>query len=109
MIEFLYWEGCPSHERALADLVALIDEQGLEREDLRITEIHTSADAEREQFVGSPTIRIDGVDVESPGDAGFALDCRVYYRPDGRVSPLPAPDKVSAAVAAYAAKHSQED
>lgn len=109
MIEFLFWEGCPSHERALAELIALMDELGLEREHLRITQVHTPADAERERFVGSPTIRVDAIDVEDPGDTGFALDCRVYYRPDGRVSPLPDPEKVRAAVAAYAYKHSQED
>lgn len=109
MIEFLFWEGCPSHERALADLIAVMDQQGLEREHLRITEIHTQADADRERFIGSPTIRVDDIDVEDPGDTGFALDCRVYYRPDGAVSPLPDPEKVRAAVAAYANKTSQED
>lgn len=102
MIEFLFWEGCPSHERALADLIKVMDEQGLEREHLRITELHTQRDAEREHFIGSPTIRVDGVDVEDTGDTGFALDCRIYHRADGTISPLPDPGKIRAAVAGYA-------
>lgn len=108
MIEFFFWEGCPSHERALADLIVVLDEHGLEREHLRITEVHTQRDAERERFVGSPTIRVDGVDVEAVDDADFALDCRVYYRADGKVSPLPDPSKVDAAITEYARRHSTE-
>lgn len=111
MIEFLFWEGCPSHERALADLIEAMDGNGLEREHLRITELHTQRDAEREHFIGSPTIRVDGADVdaggsEDLGEAGFALDCRIYYRADGEISPLPDPEKVRAAVTAYASRQS---
>lgn len=106
MIEFLFWQECPSHERALADLIAVMDGHDLERDQLRITELHTQRDAERERFVGSPTIRVDAVDVEDPGEASFVLDCRVYYRADGKVSPLPDPDKVLRAVADYARRQS---
>lgn len=109
MIEFLFWEGCPSHERALAELIAVMDQHGLEREHLRITEVHTQADADRERFVGSPTIRVDDVEVEDPLHEDFGMHCRIYHRPDGRVSPLPDPEKVRAAVAAYAKATSQED
>ena len=50
--------------------------------------------ADRERFVGSPTIRIDGADVQDPGDEPSALTCRVYHRRDGRVSPVPDPADV---------------
>ena len=103
MIEFLFWEGCPSHERALAELIGAIDELQLAREDLRITEIHSQDDAERERFTGSPTIRIDGSDIVDPGNEPYGLDCRVYYRADGRPSPLPDPALLRAAIADYAA------
>lgn len=108
MIEFFFWEGCPSHERALADLIEVMDEYGLEREHLRITELHTQRDAEREHFIGSPTIRVDEVDVEDPADTGFALDCRIYHRADGTISPLPDPDRVRRAIAGYASQHSDQ-
>jgi hypothetical protein len=48
-------------------------------------------DAERLGFPGSPTIRIDGVDIDPEGaeQMGTALTCRVYRLEDGRISPLP--------------------
>lgn len=95
MIEFLFWEGCPSHERALADLTALLDEE----DQLRVTEILTNADAQRHRFIGSPTIRINGKDIVDPGETPYGLDCRVYFRRDGRASPRPDPDDLRDAIA----------
>lgn len=102
MIEFLFWEGCPSHPRALTLLEEEMDRLGLEREDLRITEVRTEADAERERFIGSPTIRVDGKDIDDPGDQHYGLDCRLYYHRDGRPSPLPDKDDLTEALTAYA-------
>ncbi len=66
-----------------------------------MTEIRDEHDAERRSFVGSPTIRIDGLDVDPPG-AGepIGLTCRIYRREDGRVSPLPDGEKVREALRA---------
>lgn len=102
MIEFYFWQGCPSHERALAQLTAEMEANGLEPEHLRVTELFTEADAQRERFVGSPTIRIDGNDVADPGDEPAGLNCRLYRRRDGRPSPLPDPEDLAEAVRAYA-------
>jgi hypothetical protein len=54
-------------------------------------EVLTDEDAQRLGFPGSPTIRVDGVDVDPSGAAqmGTALTCRVYVLEDGRFSPLP--------------------
>ena len=92
-VELLWWEGCPSHEQALAQLRAIMDEQGLDPEAVEVREIDTDAAARSESFVGSPTIRIDGRDVQPPlQDATVALNCRVYRLRDGRFSPTPDPD-----------------
>jgi hypothetical protein len=63
---------------------------GLDPEAIVVTEIRDEDDAERHRFPGSPTIRVDGRDVEppDPGEAG-GLTCRVYRTRDGRTSPLP--------------------
>ena len=53
--------------------------------------VDSEADAQAEEFVGSPTIRIDGRDVQPPGDEPTGLTCRVYRRRDGRISPTPDP------------------
>ena len=99
MIEFLFWEGCPSHERALAELKAELEFQQIPESDLKVIEIKTEGDAERERFVGSPTIRLGGKDIFDPGDTPYGLDCRVYFRRDGRASPLPDPEDLRDAVA----------
>ena len=77
-----------------------MSEAQLDPETLELQRIETEADAESAAFPGSPTIRVDGVDVEpGSGDEPTGLLCRVYRRPDGRVSPLPDPDRVRAALA----------
>jgi hypothetical protein len=93
-VELLYWDGCPSHPQALADLRAAMAELGLDPDAVVVREVDTDEAAEREQFVGSPTIRIDGADIQDPGDEPAALTCRVYHRRDGRVSPIPDPADV---------------
>lgn len=108
MIEFLFWDGCPSYERALADLISSMDALDIEREQLRITEIHTQADAEREKFIGSPTIRIDKSDVQKPNHEHYGMECRIYTHRDGRVSPLPDRDDLKHLLAEYA-EHAQGD
>jgi hypothetical protein len=101
-IELLFWEGCPSHPKALADLRAAMTDLGLHPSDIVIREVRSDSDAAREHFVGSPTIRIDGADVQPPGDEPFGLTCRVYHRRDGRISPTPDPaDLRDALTAAY--------
>ena len=99
-VEFLFWRGCPSHPRALADLRAAMTDLGLDPSTVITREIATHEQAESERFVGSPTIRIDGTDIRPVGDEPFGLACRVYHRRDGQVSPTPDPDDVRDALRA---------
>jgi len=91
-VELLFWDGCPSHPRALADLRSALADVGLDRDAIEVREVPDDAAAERERFTGSPTIRIDGQDVVDPGDEPVMLACRIYHRRDGRISPVPDPD-----------------
>lgn len=102
MIEFFFWDGCPSAPRALELLTTQMEELGIPQDELREIEIFTHEDAERERFIGSPTIRIDGVDISDPGDTMYGLECRLYYHRDGRPSPLPDADDLKEALARYA-------
>jgi hypothetical protein len=88
-VEFLWWEGCPSSDRALAILREEMTAQGLDPGSVAVREMRTDADAAGERFVGSPTIRVDGRDVQPPGDEPVGLSCRVYRLRDGRISALP--------------------
>jgi hypothetical protein len=102
-VELLFWDGCPSHPRALADLRAAMIDLGLDPITVEVTEIDTHEQAAHERFVGSPTIRIDGVDVQPTGEEPYGLACRVYHRRDGRISPTPDPTDVRDALRAATA------
>jgi hypothetical protein len=91
-VELLWWEGCPSWERAIEIVREQMRDAGLDPASLEVTEIVTDADAERTGFPGSPTILIDGADFQPPGpEEPRGLTCRVYRLRDGRASPLPDP------------------
>jgi hypothetical protein len=88
-VELLWWEGCPSTDEALAILREEMATLGLDSDAIDVREVSTDAQARREGFIGSPTIRVDGRDVQPLPDEPIGLACRVYRTGDGRVSPLP--------------------
>lgn len=90
-VQFLWWSGCPSWERSLARLREEMAALGLDPATIEMHEVETNESAEREGFVGSPTIRVDGRDVQPLDDQPVGLTCRVYRLRDGRISPLPDP------------------
>ena len=98
-IEFLFWEDCPSHPEAMARLQEVMGEMGVDVPIERI-EVLTDEDAVRLAFPGSPTIRVDGQDIDPTGAAqmGAALTCRVYVLKDGRFSPVPSKDMIRRAL-----------
>ena len=98
-IELLFWAGCPSHPEAEELLRDVLAERGLDA-DIVLREVRTQDEAERLGFPGSPTIRIDGRDVDTRGaSARPALTCRIYHLPDGRSSPVPSRTQLEEALA----------
>jgi hypothetical protein len=97
-IEFLYWDGCPSHPEARALLDEVLQSSGLDAQ-VAVREVRTQEEAEQLAFPGSPTIRVDCRDVDAEGaQARPALNCRIYHLPDGRVSPVPTREQLEAAL-----------
>jgi hypothetical protein len=97
-IEYLYYADCPSHPEALDLLRGVLSERGVESE-VEVHEVTSDDEAQRLAFPGSPTIRIDGRDVDPAADSMRpALSCRIYRLPDGRVSPLPSRAQIEAAL-----------
>ena len=97
-VELLYWEGCPSTPEAEALLQGVLTatRPGVEVER---REVRTQEEAEQLRFPGSPTIRVDGRDVDEAGAAARpALTCRIYRLPDGRVSPVPTREQLEEAL-----------
>jgi hypothetical protein len=98
-VELLYWNGCPSHPRALSELRQGMAALGLDPETVLVRAVDTDELARTERFVGSPTIRVDGVDVvQPPEEEPYGLTCRVYYARDGRIVPVPDPADIGAAL-----------
>ena len=89
-VELLWWSGCPNWERALELVREEMRSLGLDADAVDVREVATDSDAAHQAFVGSPTIRVNGEDVQPPGgDQPAGLTCRVYRLRDGRISPLP--------------------
>jgi hypothetical protein len=87
-VSFLYYEGCPSHDLALERLRETMAEEGIPDE-VEAIKVETEEQARKLRFVGSPTIRVDGQDIDPPSDSHYALTCRAYRLEDDRISPLP--------------------
>jgi len=81
-IELLYFDGCPSWKIALENLrSALISED--KEFDIALVNIASAEDAESEQFLGSPSIRVDGENLWPEKRLHYRLSCNVYPTPDG--------------------------
>jgi hypothetical protein len=93
-IELLYFDGCPGHERLVPSLRHLAAEHGAE---LKQRQIRTLDEAERVRFLGSPSVRIDGVDVEPGAEerTDFGLKCRLYRSSEVRSGLPPQPWRIA--------------
>ena len=75
-IELLYFDSCPSYKVALANIKAALKEKKLQAE-LKLINVESEEKAEKVGFQGSPSVRINGKDLEGR-DKGFSFSCRLY-------------------------------
>jgi hypothetical protein len=78
-VEFLYFKTCPSYKVALERLSTVLRECNIDAQ-VEMTEVNSTEDAQRLRFLGSPTIRINGLDVERSARerTNYGLTCRMY-------------------------------
>lgn len=81
-IEILYVPACPNYEPAVERLQAVLESQSLQAE-IRSVPISSEGQAKALLFPGSPTIRIDGEDVEHHETVAPSLACRLYANRSG--------------------------
>ena len=97
-IEFLFWDGCPSHPEARQLLDDVLAERGLDAE----VEVARGLHAGRGRGASLPRLADDPrrrEDVDPDGaSARPALNCRIYRKPDGRPSPVPTREQLEAAL-----------
>ncbi len=97
-VSFLFYEDCPSHDLALERLREVLDERGIDA-NVEVVKVESEEQAQELRFVGSPTILLNGQDIDPPPpDSRYALTCRAYRLEDGRISPLPSPDTIRRAI-----------
>jgi hypothetical protein len=79
LVEILYFDGCPNHHSAIALVERLSRELGIEP-NLQLVKVPDQQTAQRLRFLGSPTIRVGGVDVDPQTEHrdDYALSCRLF-------------------------------
>ena len=82
-IEFLYFDRCPNHEKALTTLKEVFSDAGM-KDEIQIIRIQRQEDVVKYCFIGSPSIRIDGKDLEVAEDESteYSMRCRRYKNGD---------------------------
>jgi hypothetical protein len=96
-IELLWFDECPSYLPARALLEQVLREEKVDAT-IEMVQVRDDADAVAKKFLGSPTIRLNGVDpFAERGQDQFAMQCRVYRTPEG-LKGVPTKDMLRAAV-----------
>ncbi len=109
IVDVLYFEGCPHHAQARDLVEDVLAECGIPPT-IRDVDVNDAADAQKLKFLGSPSIRVDGVDVDPSSVAlnNYGLMCRVY-RHGGVVSGIPSRMMIEVAVKNAIAKSGNLD
>jgi hypothetical protein len=78
-IEVLYFDGCPNHEPVLARVRELLSPEDPPPV-IELVRVDSDDEAGARRFLGSPTVRIDGADIEPGADerTDYGLKCRLY-------------------------------
>jgi hypothetical protein len=82
-IELLYFNGCPGYKMALKYINEVLEDKGIKLP-VQMVKIASEEDAAKHHFLGSPSVRIDGEDIE-PGTERItdtSQRCRLYLEDD---------------------------
>lgn len=85
--EILYFDGCPG----FADVLPRLQRLAEGRAEVRLRRIEALEEAVAQRFLGSPSIRVDGRDVEPEAAerTDYGMKCRLYRTPDGQTHAPP--------------------
>jgi len=82
-IRVLVFDGCPHADDAVERVRQIAEEQGV-RSPVEVVQVPDEASARRERFLGSPSVQIDGLDIETKRRAdAYCHGCRVYRSKEG--------------------------
>lgn len=97
-IEVLYFDGCPNHQPAVERVRQLLREEGFSAEVVEVN-VRDASIAQKLRFLGSPTVRVNGLDVEPQARAAceYGMMCRTYAV-NGRSEGLPSREMLRQAI-----------
>ena len=81
-IEVLYVPGCPNYQPAVERIEKVLVSESLQA-DIEGVAVNSDAEAKALLFPGSPTIRVNGTDVEPNHKNAIGLACRLYANSGG--------------------------
>jgi len=81
-IEVLYVPGCPNYQPAVERIEKVLASESL-RADIEGVAVSSEVAAKALQFPGSPTVRVNGADVEPNCANAVGLACRLYANSGG--------------------------
>jgi MerR family mercuric resistance operon transcriptional regulator len=92
-VEVLYVPGCPNYQPAVERVQKVLAAERLHAE-VREVLVSSAAQAAKLNFPGSPTVRVNGEDIELVEDSRSGLACRLYANQSG----VPSEESLRAAV-----------
>ncbi len=97
-IELLYFDGCTAYKTALKHLKDVIGERKLDAT-IEMIKIADEQQAVASRFLGSPSIRVNGRDIEPGAEKinDFSMRCRLYIEDDA-VSEWPSKNMIRRAI-----------
>jgi hypothetical protein len=81
-VELLYFDGCPSWQSGLQNLHSALEANGLDVF-VELVQVLDNDDAARRKFLGSPSFRVNGIDLWNEERDTYSLSCRVYATLEG--------------------------
>jgi hypothetical protein len=84
-IEILVFDGCPNSEPTEGLVRETVAELEIDA-NIEVVKVVDNDDALSKRFIGSPSIRINGADLEIEGDdlTQYAMRCRIYREGDSQ-------------------------
>ena len=97
IVEILYTDACPFWKETLNTINEVMEELNISLT-VKKTKITTDEEAKRHKFPGSPTVRINGVDIDPAAKetAGY-IGCRIYMY-EGRTYEYPPKQMIKTAI-----------
>lgn len=108
-VEVFYFDGCPSYEALMPRLRELMAVVGVDAP-VELRHVESVQAAKRERFLGSPTLRVNGEDVDPTARerTDFGLKCRLYPSPGALRGTIPDEYVVAALSRAWDAHNARD-